>query len=114
LRLRQYARDICEFGDRTSKHNTFSLFITRACSETIEKLFLDFLIQAFRIGIIDLSEAIIVCNDSTFIKAYSRRGRKGGIRARGARVGRLIGEAKAWMESPRAGLNEGLVHNLHC
>lgn len=30
----------------------------------------------------------MVCADSTFLKAYSRRGRKGGISDRGARVGR--------------------------
>ena len=44
-------------------------------------------------GIIDPSEAFMVCTDSTFMKAYSRRGRKGGLSDRGARVGRLIGEA---------------------
>jgi len=60
LERRQYARDICEFGDRTPKHNTFSLFITRAGPETIEKLFNDFLLQAFSMGIIDPSEAFMV------------------------------------------------------
>jgi hypothetical protein len=88
LERRQYAREICEFGDKTPKHNTFSLFITRAGPETIEKLFDDFRDQAFMMGIIDPSEAVMVCNDSTFMKAYSRRGRKGGISDRGARVGR--------------------------
>jgi len=88
LEKRQYAREICEFGDKTPDHTTFSKFITRAGPETVEKLFLDFLIQAFKMGIIDPSEFIMVCNDSTFIKAYSRRGRKGGISDRGARVGR--------------------------
>jgi len=40
LERRQYARDICEFvGDMTPRHNTFSLFITRAGPETIEGLF---------------------------------------------------------------------------
>jgi len=88
LERRQYAREICEFGDRTPKHNTFSLFIKRAGPETIEKLFGDFLLQAFMMGIIDPSEAVMVCTDSTFMKAYSRRGKKGGISDRGARVGR--------------------------
>lgn len=88
LERRRYARDICEFGDRTPKHNTFSLFIKRAGPETIENLFDDFRIQAFMMGIIDASEAVMVCTDSTFLKAYSRRGRKGGISDRGARVGR--------------------------
>jgi transposase len=88
LEKRQYAREICEFGDRTPKHNTFSLFIKRAGAETIEKLFDDFRDQAFKMGIIDPSEAIMVCTDSTFMKAYSRRGRKGGLSDRGARVGR--------------------------
>jgi transposase len=88
LERRQYAREICEFGDKTPKHNTFSLSITRAGPETIEKLFDDFRHQAFMMGIIDPSEAIMVCTDSTFMKAYSKRGRKGGISDRGARVGR--------------------------
>jgi len=88
LEKRQYAREICEFGDRTPKHNTFSLFIKRAGPETIEKLFDDFRDQAFKMGIMDPSEAIMVSVDSTFMKAYSRRGRKGGISDRGARVGR--------------------------
>ncbi|MEM3797195.1 MAG: transposase [Candidatus Bathyarchaeia archaeon] len=88
LERRQYAREICEFGDRTPKHNTFSLFIRRAKPENIERLFEDFLDQAFSMGIIDASDLIMVGNDSTFLKAYSRRGRKGGISDRGARVGR--------------------------
>jgi len=88
LERRQYARDICEFDDKTPKHNTFSLFITRAEPETIEKLLDDFRGQAFMMGIIDASEAVMVCTDSTFMKAYSRRGRKGGLSDRGARVGR--------------------------
>jgi hypothetical protein len=37
------------------------------------KLFLDFLFQAFKMGIIDSSEAVMVGVDSTFMKAYSRR-----------------------------------------
>jgi len=36
----------------------------------------------------DPEEAVKICVDSTFMKAYSRRGRKGGISDRGARVGR--------------------------
>jgi transposase len=88
LERREYARDICEFGDRTPKHNTFSLFITRAKPETIEKLFIEFRTQAFQMGIIDPSEAVMASVDSTFIEAYSRRGRKGGISDRGARVGK--------------------------
>jgi hypothetical protein len=54
-------------------HTAFSKFIKRAGPETIEKLFLDFLFQAFKMGIIDSSEAIMVSVDSTFMKAYSRR-----------------------------------------
>jgi len=88
LRNRKFAREICEFGDRTPDHTTFSKFITRAGPETVEKLFLDFLFQAFKMGIIDPSEAIMVSVDSTFMKAYSRRGKKGGLSDRGARVGR--------------------------
>jgi len=88
LERRQYARDICEFKDRTPDHTTFSKFITRAKPETIEKLFIDFRTQAFRMGIIDPDEAVKSSVDSTFLKAYSRRGRKGGISDRGARVGR--------------------------
>jgi hypothetical protein len=35
LERRRYAREICEFtGDRTPKHNTFSLFISRAGSDS--------------------------------------------------------------------------------
>jgi hypothetical protein len=75
-------------GDRTPKHNTFSLFIKRAGPETVEKLFDDFRDQAFMMGIIDPSDAVGVCTNSTFMKAYSRRGRKGGLSDRGARVGR--------------------------
>jgi len=88
LERRQYAREICEFGDKTPKHNTFSLFITRAKPENIEKLFIDFRAQAFSMGIIDPEEAVKLSVDSTFMKAYSRRGRKGGVSDRGARVGK--------------------------
>jgi len=90
LERRSYAREICEFGDGTPKHNTFSLFIKRAKPETIEGLFIEFRDQAFSIGIIDPSEAVRLCVDSTFMKTYSRRGRKGGISDRGARVGRTV------------------------
>jgi len=88
LERRQYAREICEFGNGTPKHITFSLFITRAEPETIEKLFIEFRTQAFQMGIIDPSETVMASVDSTFIEAYSRRGRKGGISDRGARVGK--------------------------
>jgi len=89
LERRQYAREICEFnGHSTPKHNTFSLFIKRAKPETIEGLFVELRDQAFAMGIIDPEEAIKLSVDSTFMKAYSRRGRKGGISDRGARVGR--------------------------
>jgi hypothetical protein len=88
LERRSYARGICEFKDETPDHTTFSKFITRAKPETVEKLFTDFRTQAFRMGIIDPLEAVKVSVDSTFMKAYSRRGKKGGISDRGARVGR--------------------------
>ena len=88
LERRQYAREICEFGDKTPRHNTFGLFIARAKPENVEKLFTDFRAQAFRMGIIDPSEAVKASVDSTFLKAYSRRGGKGGVSDRGARVGR--------------------------
>jgi transposase len=87
LERRQYARDICEFTV-APKHNTFSLFITRAGPETIEGLFTELRGQAFSMGIIDRDEAVKVSLDSTFMKAYSRRGRKGGLSDRGARVGK--------------------------
>ena len=88
LERRQYARDICEFGDSTPKHNTFSLFITRAGPENIEGLFRELRDQALGLRIVDDEEAIKVSLDSTFMKAYSRRGRKGGRSDRGARVGK--------------------------
>jgi len=89
LERRQYARDICEFvGDVTPRHNTFSLFITRAGPEAIEGLFEEVRGQALGMGIVDGEEAVKVSLDSTFIKAYSRRGRKGGKSDRGARVGK--------------------------
>lgn len=89
LETPQYARDICEFnGDRTPDHTTFSKFITRAKPKTIEGLFKELRDQAFRMGIIDPEEAVKLSVDSTFMKAYSRRGRKGGISDRGARVGK--------------------------
>jgi len=89
LERRRYARDICEFaGERTPRHNTFSLFIKRAKPRTIENLFRELREQAFRMGIVDPREAVKLSKDSTFMKAYSRRGRKGGISDRGARVGK--------------------------
>jgi len=88
LERRSYARDICKFKDRTPDHTTFSKFITRAKPENIEKLFTEFRAQAFSMGIIDPEEAVKASVDSTFLKAYSRRGRKGGVSDRGARVGR--------------------------
>jgi hypothetical protein len=87
LERRQYARDICEFTI-APKHNTFSLFITRAGPDTIETLFTELRDQAFNMGIVDENQAVNVSLDSTFMKAYSRRGRKGGISDRGARVGK--------------------------
>jgi hypothetical protein len=88
LERRQYARDICEFGDSTPKHNTFSLFITRAGPEAIEGLFVELRDQALAMSIVDGEDAVKVSLDSTFIKAYSRRGRRGGKSDRGARVGK--------------------------
>jgi hypothetical protein len=88
LERRQYARDISEFGDSTPKHNTFSLFIARAGPEAIEGLFVELRDQALAMGIVDEGEAVKVSLDSTFMKAYSRRGRKGGKSDRGARVGK--------------------------
>jgi transposase len=89
LERRQYAREICEFiGDRAPKHNTFSLFISRASPETIEGLFMELRDQAFKMCILDKYNAVKVSLDSTFIKANSRRGRKGGKGDRGARVGK--------------------------
>jgi transposase len=89
LERRSYAREICEFiGDKAPKHNTFSLFITRAGPDTIEGLFTELRDQAFTMNIVNPDEAVKVNLDSTFMKAYSRRGRKGGLSDRGARVGK--------------------------
>jgi transposase len=89
LERRNYAREVCEFtGDKAPKHNTFSLFITRAGPETIECLFTELRNQAFKMDIVDHDKAVKVSVDSTFMKAYSRRGRKGGKGDRGARVGK--------------------------
>ena len=89
LERRQYSREICEFnGKSTPNHTTFSKFITRAKPENIERIFLEFRDQASEMGIIDPKEFMTVSLDSTFMKAYSRRGRKGGISDRGARVGK--------------------------
>ena len=89
LEKRRYAREICEFqGDTAPKHNTFSLFISRAGPETIEGLFTELRDQAFAMNIVDKDEAVKVSLDSTFMKANSRRGQKGGKSDRGARVGK--------------------------
>jgi len=89
LERRQYAREICEFnGHNTPDHTTFSKFITKAKAENVERMFEKLRDQAFEMGIIDVNAAMTVSLDSTFIKAYSRRGRKGGISDRGARVGK--------------------------
>jgi transposase len=89
LERRSYAREICEFTSKSApKHNTFSLFINRASPKTIEGLFTELREQAFKMGIVDQDEAVKLSVDSTFMKAYSRRGRKGGLSDRGARVGK--------------------------
>jgi hypothetical protein len=89
LEKRRYAREICEFiGDKAPKHNTFSLFISRAGPDRIEGLFRELRDQALTMGIVDPEASVKVSVDSTFMKAYSRRGRKGGISDRGARVGK--------------------------
>jgi len=89
IEKRRYAREICEFtGDRAPKHNTFSLFISRAKPDTIEGLFSELRDQALKMGIVDPEAAVKVSVDSTFMKAYSRRGCRGGISDRGARVGK--------------------------
>jgi hypothetical protein len=89
LERRRYAREICEFtGEITPKHNTFSLFISRAGPDTIECMFMELRDQALKMGIVDRDLAVKVSVDSTFMKAYSRRGRKGGLSDRGARVGK--------------------------
>ena len=89
LERRRYARKICEFTeDTTPKHNTFSLFISRAGPNTIEGMFMELRDQALKMGIVDSDLAVKVSVDSTFMKANSRRGRKGGLSDRGARVGK--------------------------
>jgi hypothetical protein len=86
---RSYAKETCEFnGDRTPKRNTFSLFINQAKPDTLEGLFDELRDQAFNMGIVDPAMATKISVDSTFMKAYSRRGRRGGVSDRGARVGR--------------------------
>ena len=59
------------------KHNTFSLFISRAGPETIEGLFTELRDQAFTMNIVDKNECVKVSLDSTFMKANSRRGQEG-------------------------------------
>ena len=75
-------------GDKAAKHNTFSLFVSPAGPDTIEGLFIDLRDQAFKMDMADLDEAVKVSVDSTFMKEYSRRRRKGGLSDRGARVGK--------------------------
>jgi hypothetical protein len=60
--------------------------MSRSSREAIPQLS----ISSLQNGLIDSSEAVMVSVDSTFMKAYSRRGRKGGISDRGARVVGLI------------------------
>ena len=70
LERRRYAREICEFnGDRAPKHNTFSLFISRASPDTIEGLFTELRDQAFKMDIVDRDKTVKVSLDSTFVKA---------------------------------------------
>lgn len=92
LEKRRHAREIreiCEFiGDRTPKRNTFTLFIGRASPTLIEGIFTELRDQAFNMGIVDKDGSVNVSVDSTFMKAYSRRGPKGGKSDRGARVGK--------------------------
>ena len=89
LERRSFARENCGFtDDRSPKHNTFSLFIRRAGPDTIEGLFTELRDQALTMGIVDPEASVKVGVDSTFMKAYSRRGRKGGLSDRGARVGK--------------------------
>ena len=47
-------------GDRAPKHNTFSLFITRASPDTIEGLFTELRDQAFKMGIVDREASVKV------------------------------------------------------
>jgi transposase len=88
LEKRRYAREICEFMYKAPDHTTFSKFIKRAKPETIEGLFKELMDQAFIMDVVDKEMAVKLSVDSTFIKAYSRRGRKGGTSDRGSRVGR--------------------------
>jgi transposase len=97
LERRRYARKICEFtGEITPKHNTFSLFISRAGPDTIEGLFMELRDQALKMGIVDRDEAVKVSVDSTFMKAYSRRGRKGGLSDRAQELERRNARATRW------------------
>ena len=116
LERRNYAREICEFqGDKAPKHNTFSLFISRAGPETIEGLFTELRDQAFKMNIVDKDQAVKVSLDSTFMKANSRRGQE----RRHKRPRR-----KSWqdrpqklrvrLESPRRHIHVGFAVNLRC
>jgi hypothetical protein len=88
LERRQYAREICEFGDRMPKHNTFSLFITRAGPETIEKLFDDFRDQAFIMGNGPFRGCYGLHQQHIHEGLFQAK-QKGGISDRGVRVGRV-------------------------
>jgi transposase len=115
LEKRRYARDICEFKDTPLDHTTFSKFVKRAKRETIEGLFIELRDQTFRMGIIDPDEAVKISVDSTFMKAYSRRGRKGGISDCGARVGRTErGSYRLGWRSRRVDSMSALPIKLHC
>jgi hypothetical protein len=54
----------------------------------VESLFRELRDQAFRMGIVDAEATVKLSVDSTFMKACSRRGRRGGVSDRGARVGK--------------------------
>ena len=115
LERRQYAREICEFNGRsTPNHTTFSKFITKAEPKNIENQFKELRDQAFRMGIIDPEEAVKVSVDSTFMKAYSRRGRKGGISDRGARIGKTERRSYELGWSPHSHINVSPSTYLHC
>jgi hypothetical protein len=113
LERRRYAREICEFtGDRAPKHNTFSLFITRAGPDTIAALFTELRDQAFKMGIVDSEASVKVSLDSTFMKTYSRRGRKGSIGTGVQESARLTAETMSWAGEPTSSYQCQLFHSL--
>jgi len=66
LERRQYTRDICEFnGDRTPKHNTFSLFVKRAKPIT-------YIVRAANINDKDLVKLLMKLA-SSLLKRYGKR-----------------------------------------